>query len=32
MYLVGNVCLEKRIVGIMKVNGFRIIEKYKKFG
>lgn len=30
MHLVGNVCLEKRIVGITKVNGLRTIEKHKK--
>lgn len=29
MHLVGNVCLEKRIVGITKVNGLRTIEKHK---
>lgn len=27
MHLVGNVCLEKRLVGITKVNGRRTIEK-----
>lgn len=32
MHLVGNVCLEKRIVGITKVNGLRTIEKHKKLG